>query len=178
MRRATSGRGVVQSIVLAAAVAQARSAGAEDELLRATTVREALGESIRHQRFRGWVFGVPTAASLVVTMVGVLALIAMSTAQRTRELGVRVALGATQPSLLWTCIRQALALVLSGLAVGGVVSAWAVTLLRGYLFQVTEYDPRVWALAVGVVVAATGLGALWPAMRVTRGNPVTALRAE
>ncbi|MCC7243668.1 MAG: ABC transporter permease [Acidobacteria bacterium] len=164
--------------VLPAVMARLRASPAQSDLIRVTTIQAALGDSIRFRRFDGWFFGGLALAGLVITMVGVLALMAMATAQRTRELGVRVALGATRLSLLWTCLRETFALVLGGVAIGAAVAAWSVTLVRSTLFQVTAYDGRLWSLALAVVVTSAAVGALAPAWRASRVNPITALRAE
>lgn len=118
------------------------------------------------------------AVALLITTIGVFALVAMSTVQRTRELGVRAALGADAASLVWTCARGSFALALVGLAAGAVASAWAVALLRSFLFEVDPLDPRLWSLAAGSVLAATAAGALIPAVRAGRVDPTIALRAE
>lgn len=146
--------------------------------MRVSTTADALGETIRWQRAQGWIFGSFAATALLITAIGVLALAAMSTAARTREFGIRAALGATRPSLLWTSVRHPLAYVTGGVAVGLLGSAWAVSLLRRQFYEATLVDGRFWAVAIISVFAATTLGAVVPALRAARIDAATTLRAE
>lgn len=166
------------SALLAAAMTRLGPAGSDVDLLRATTLREALGDTIRRQRLQGWIYGGFATAGLLITMLGVVARCAMAAAQRTRELGVRAALGATRPSLVWACVREAVTYVALGLVAGAVASAWGVALLQNALYQTSTYDLRLWAVAAVAVVATAAVGALLPSLRASRANPMTALRAE
>lgn len=164
--------------VLPAVSARLRARGDDDAVMRVSTTADALGETIRWQRAQGWIFGSFAATALLITAIGVLALAAMSTAARTREFGIRAALGATRPSLLWTSVRHPLAYVTGGVAVGLLGSAWAVSLLRRQFYEATLVDGRFWAVAIISVFAATTLGAVVPAMRAARIDAATTLRAE
>jgi ABC-type antimicrobial peptide transport system permease subunit len=102
----------------------------------------------------------------------------MSTARRVREIGIRNALGATPPGIVRMLLREQLMPVVAGLGAGGLVSVWAVTALEKYLYRITTQDPRVWATAAALIVAAAAIGALVPALRASRVDPAQALRAE
>jgi predicted permease len=145
---------------------------------RAATASTLLADTVRPRRLRSWLFGSFAAASLVLVGVGLFGLAAMGLARRTREIGVRLALGATRERLVGGLVTEQVAPVLAGLAIGGLLAAWAVRFLQAYLYELTIYDARVWAAAV-LVVSATALGgALVPAWRASRLDPMRALRTE
>jgi predicted permease len=135
-------------------------------------------ETIALRRFQSWLSGSLAAAALAVTGVGILGLLAMSTARRTREIGIRCALGATPRVIARSLVREQLAAVVSGLFAGGFIAAWAVTLVRGYVYQLSVADPRIWIAAIALILITAGTGALLPAMRASRIDPLKALRIE
>lgn len=154
---------------------------AADPLIRTTrsgTLDELFADTVRPRRFKAWLFGSFAAAALVVVGAGILGLIAMSTARRTREMGIRLALGSTRERLVGLLLREQLFNIVSGVAAGSLVSAWAVRFVRAFLYEITPYDPRVWAAAIAVIVATTAIGTLIPSWRASRTDPVEALRAE
>jgi predicted permease len=146
--------------------------------ITAMALRDLLRESVGIRRFQSWLFGGFAAVALVIMGSGVLGLLAMSTARRTKEIGIRSALGATRPMLMRQLLREQATAVAGGLLVGGGVAIWAVQLVRGYLYQLTVADPRIWIAAVALIVAMALIGALVPALRASRTQPVVALRAN
>ena len=154
---------------------------ASDPLIRTThagTLDELFADTVRPRRFRSWLFGSFAVAALAIVGTGILGLIAMSTARRTREMGIRLALGSTRKGLVRLLLREQLMSVAAGVVAGSVASAWAVRFVRLYLYEITPYDPRVWALAIAVIVATTAAGTLIPSLRASRVDPVQALRME
>jgi putative ABC transport system permease protein len=147
-------------------------------VLRAATMREALGESVRLREFRAWVFGGFAFAALGVMAIGVFGLAAMSTARRTREIGLRIALGATRPRIVTSLIREHAPAVAVGLLAGGLLTWWGMQFLKSYLYQFTGQDVRIWALAMTAVVAVVLGGVAIPAVRSSRLDPLLTLRAE
>jgi putative ABC transport system permease protein len=145
---------------------------------RAQSVSLALAESIRQRRFHAWLFGGLGVASLLVAAAGILGLVAMTTARRTREMGVRLALGATPDGLRRLLLREQLGPVAAGVVAGGAAAAWAVRFIGSFLYELSAYDVRVWAIAAGVVLVAAAAGTLVPASRLGRIDPVAALRAD
>jgi ABC-type antimicrobial peptide transport system permease subunit len=115
---------------------------------------------------------------LVLAAVGVYGVIAYSAAQRTREIGVRVALGATRRQVLWLVLRQGLGILAAGLAGGMLVAVWVARGLANLLHEVQPTDP--WSLAaVSALLSAIALVAIFvPAYRAARVNAVVALRAD
>jgi ABC-type antimicrobial peptide transport system permease subunit len=113
-----------------------------------------------------------------VTLAGIGGVIATSVTQRTREFGVRMALGASRDSVLTMVLRQGLVLVAIGLVlgIGGAVGAGRV--LSSYLYQTTTTDPVIYVGVAGVFVFAGILSCLVPARRATTVDPLIALRSE
>jgi predicted permease len=145
---------------------------------RAGNLIDIFAETVNARRFRSWLFGGFAASALVVVGVGILGLLAMSTARRTREVGIRQALGATPGSIVGLFVREQMRPVLAGLALGAIVAAWAVGFVESYLFGVTTTDPRVWGAAVVLILVTAGAGALIPSLRASTTDPTIALRAE
>ena len=129
-------------------------------------------------RFAAWLVGGFAAMALVLGVVGLYGVIAYSVSQRTREIGVRMALGAQRASVYGLVMRQAgwLTVVGIGLGLGGAVGAS--TLVRKMLFGVEAWDPLTLA-SVAVLLGTAAMAASFvPARRAARVNPVDALRAE
>ncbi len=154
---------------------------ATDPLIRVThsgTLDELFADSVRPRRFQSWLFGSFAVAALVIVGVGILGLIAMATARRTKEMGIRLALGATRDNLVGLLLREQLRAVVAGVIVGSLVSAWAVRFVKVYLYEITPYDSRVWTTAVVAILSTAAVGTLIPSLRASRVDPVQALRAE
>ncbi len=147
-------------------------------LANAASMREMMGESVGEQRFRTLVLGSFAGFALLLACFGIYAVMSYSVGQRTRELGIRVALGASRAELLRLVLRQALILCCAGLAVG-VVAAMALTrALRTLLFGVTPSDPNSFVATVGILLAVALLASYVPARRATKVDPMVALRYE
>jgi ABC-type antimicrobial peptide transport system permease subunit len=122
--------------------------------------------------------GVFAVMSLVIAAVGQYAVVAFNTRRRTRDFGVRIALGASARQILRSVLGQGAALTAIGLGLGALLSAVVATLLRGVLFGVTPTDPATY-LGVFVLLACVSLSASYlPARRVSRLDPVRALRQD
>jgi hypothetical protein len=159
----------IRAIEEADRLARPRRAGSLDTIFR---------ESVSLRRFQSWLFGGFAAAALVVVGVGIFGLLAMSTARRTKEVGIRCALGATPNSVATLILREQTLAVVAGLVTGGAVAAWAVRFVRGYLYELTVSDPRIWLSAVALILLTAFAGALVPALRASRIDPLTALRVD
>jgi ABC-type antimicrobial peptide transport system permease subunit len=120
-------------------------------------------------------FGVLAAA---LAIVGIYSVMSYTVAQRTRELAIRSALGASNSGLLGLVLREGFVMCAIGIAagVGGAIAASR--LLRVLLYQVSPTDPAVLALTAAGVAAAAGLGYFIPAVRASRVEPAVALRSE
>lgn len=145
---------------------------------RIRTVEEALAASVRWRTLRAWLFGWFGFAALVVLGAGMLGVVATSTAARTREVGVRMALGASPARILRLFVMEQAAPVGVGLLAGVIAAAWAVPYLRAQLYGVGPYDVGVWALALGATVTTTVVAALLPSLRASRADPARTLRLD
>jgi putative ABC transport system permease protein len=172
-------RGAGDPAALAAAVR--REVRALDPTLPLSSVRtmdDVLGRWLAERRLSLIVLTALGVAALALAALGVYGVMAYSVAQRTQEIGVRMALGAEPRAVLAMVLRQGGGLALAGLAVG-VVAALALTrLMATMLFETSATDPATF-VGIAVLLAAIALVAtLVPAARATRVPPVVALRAE
>jgi hypothetical protein len=163
-------------------IAEAATAVAEADSTFQPRIASSLDEmflaSVALRRFQSWLFGGFAAAALVIVGAGILGLLAMSAARRTKEVGIRCALGSTPIAVAALMVREQIPAVATGLVLGGVVAAWAVGLVEGYLYQLQTNDPRIWVSAVAMILLTAAAGSLIPAWRASRVDPLTALRAE
>ena len=150
----------------------------EVEAVRLAPMESSLGRQLVGPRFNMLLVGLFALVALVLGATGVYGVIAYAVALRTREIGIRMALGADRRAVLRSVLGDGLRLVALGLA-AGVVAAWVFTgLLRGVIVGVEATDP-VAVLGTVLVLGATGLtAALVPALRAARTDPVEAMRAE
>lgn len=116
--------------------------------------------------------------ALLLTALGLYGLLARSVLLRTREIGVRLALGASRRDALLMVVRQGLRLVLIGCAIGICVALALARLLRSLLFGVRAADPVTLAAVVAALIAVALLASFIPARRATKLNPTEALRYE
>jgi ABC-type antimicrobial peptide transport system permease subunit len=122
--------------------------------------------------------GIFALTALLLACVGIYGVISYSVAQRTREVGIRIALGADSHRVVALILRQGIRLVLIGLVTGIAASIGAGLLIADQLYGVSQFDPPVMA-GVALVLLAVALLASWlPARRASRVNPAVALRAE
>jgi hypothetical protein len=163
-------------------VAPVRSAIASlDAALAVTDVQTLADVAVNAsapQRFSAVVLAVFAAGALVIAAVGLYGVLAFGVSQRTREIGVRIALGAEARSVVGLVVRRGMLLTGGGLAAGAACAAVAARLLRTIVYETSIYDP--WTLViVPVVLALVALVACYlPARRASRIDPVVALRME
>lgn len=145
---------------------------------RANTMTQSMGRTIRIRQFRAWLFGAFGISALVVVGIGILGLVAMTTSRRTKEVGIRMSVGATRRDVLTLLVREQTSGVLMGLAAGGLIAAWAVRYVSAYLYETPLTDPIVWSASAVILVVVALVGTLIPALRASRIDPVRALRVE
>ena len=132
----------------------------------------------RSWRLGSTLFVVFGAAALLVATAGVYALLSFMVAQRSREIGVRLALGATPARTLRLIVGQSLGWIAAGLAIGLTGAAAAARFVKPLLFETSPYDPAVFAGTACVLMVVAGAASLVPAIRASRVDPNIALRAE
>ncbi len=142
------------------------------------TLEQARAESISSPRVTARLFGLFAALALVIAVAGIGCALALSVRQRTREMGIRAALGGDPIDLILMVIRQGMKLVAAGIA-AGLAGALALThLLRALLFQVTPTDPLTFAGVCALLVGAALVACYLPARRAARVDPLVALRCD
>jgi putative ABC transport system permease protein len=139
-------------------------------------LEDAASESIRERRLSAFAASTFAAIALVFVAIGILGLVAMTASRRTREVGIRVALGARPGGVVRQLIGEQLGAVIAGTLAGGLIAAWGVRFVQAHLYETTAYDPAVWMTTVGVMLVTTMFGAWIPARRASRVDPVEALR--
>jgi predicted permease len=155
-----------------------RSVSAIPAIARVATMEEVVAASEAERRFALTVFSIFAAAALVLAALGLYGVIAGAVAERTREIGLRSALGATPAQILALVLRQGLTLAALGVVVGLGGAAAATRGLESLLYGVTALDPLTYG-GVVVLLAAVAAAACWlPAARAARVDPTVALRAE
>jgi putative ABC transport system permease protein len=137
-----------------------------------------LDDSLSERRFNTLLLGVLAGASLLLAMVGVYGVISFAVSQRTREFGIRMAVGASRANLLRLVIGQGFRVVLLGVALGLIAAAAVTRVLSGMLFGVSAGDALTFVIATLVLTAVALLACYVPARRATKVDPVVALRWE
>jgi ABC-type antimicrobial peptide transport system permease subunit len=147
-------------------------------LIELKTQQAQIDDLLVQERLFAWLVSLFGGIALTLACVGLYGLVAASVAQRTREIGVRMALGANRWAVLRMVLGQTARTACTGLA-AGLAAAWAFTrVVESQLFGVKPHDPAALILAVGTVLAIALGAALWPARKAVRIDPVKALRYE
>jgi putative ABC transport system permease protein len=154
------------------------SVDAQQAISQIGTMDDVVRDSFAQRRFVLTLVGMFAAAALLLVGLGVYGITASSVAQRTRELGIRIALGADRGRVIWSVVGQPTRLVAAGLVLG-LAGTWAVgRLAQKLLFGVSAMDP-VTLIAVSLVLLGVGVVASYvPARRATRVDPMVALRSD
>ncbi len=158
--------------------AEIRRAAPDLPIEGTVTMDEAVAASVAPPRFRMLLLGLFAMTATLIATCGIYGLMAYAVTQRRREIGVRMALGATRRDVLRLVLTRALRIVVAGLIVGLAGAAGVTRVLQRFLFGVTPMDPIAFTI-VTLLLMAVGLIAAWlPARRATRIDPCAALRAE
>jgi ABC-type antimicrobial peptide transport system permease subunit len=142
------------------------------------TMRERVAAGMRVERDSALLFGLFALAALVMAAIGVYGVAAYAIAQRTKEIGVRVALGAARRDVRRLVLGQTLTPTLIGVSVGIGAAVLLTRLVASMVYGVTPLDPWTFAVAVAVLVTVALTGTWMPARRATRIDPIVALRYE
>jgi predicted permease len=142
------------------------------------TFAEQIDESVSRERLVALLSGFFGVFAMLLATLGLYGVMAYSVARRTREIGVRMALGARAGDVLWLVLRETLLLVLIGIAIGLPAALAATRLAEGLLFGLAPTDPLTITLATIVMIAVAALAGYLPARRAARVNPIVALHNE
>jgi len=156
-----------------------RAVQAVDPLLpfaRFRTLDDVRGQAVATPRAQALLLGTLAGLALLLAAVGLYGLVANGVAERTRELGIRLALGATPQQAIVAAALPGFALAAAGVAIGGVAARLGASTMRHLVWGVAVADPLTFVLAIGTVLAVAAIAALVPALRIVRLNPIRALR--
>jgi putative ABC transport system permease protein len=140
--------------------------------------QEVADTTILPTRIGAIILGAFGALALVLAAIGLYGVVAYSVSRRTREVGIRIALGAQRGAVLWTMAARGARLAVTGVVLGGLLAAATGTLLESMLYGVSAVDATAFAAAAAVMLVVAGLANLIPAAGATRVDPVRALRSE
>jgi putative ABC transport system permease protein len=151
---------------------------AETAVDQVKTLQEVRDESVANPRLTTWLLAIFAGLALLITAAGITGVMALSVTQRTREIGIRIALGATRARIVSMVMRQGMTLVVVGLVVG-VAGALALNrLVTSLLFATPSADPATFVAVSFLLTLVAGVACLLPALRATGIDPMIALRSE
>jgi predicted permease len=172
-------RTVSDPLTLAAALRQEiRSIDKTVTLYSLNTVEHQLEEFSAERRFQTWFLGFLSVMALALAAIGVYGVMHYAVSQRTREIGIRMALGARTSDLLGLVVRQGIRLALIGAAVGLICAAWLTQTIASLLYEAAAVDPATFASAALLLIGAALLACYFPARRASKVDPIVALRYE
>jgi predicted permease len=137
-----------------------------------------VSQQLTASRFLTWLTGIFAGTALTLAVIGIYGLLAYSVGQRTRELGVRAALGASRGTLMGMIVRQGVMLALVGVVAGGLAAVGLGRFVETQLYSVQPLDVVSFAATAGMMIATAFVASLAPALRALRIDPISALRGE
>jgi putative ABC transport system permease protein len=142
------------------------------------TLDAALSGSVAMPRLTATLLALFAIAALVIAATGLYGVVAQSVERRTREVGIRVALGADARSVLRVVAGDGLRLVAAGVAIGLVAAVVAVRAAQSLVLDVSPFDPLVYIVVVVIFLLTAGVASILPVRRALRVDPIVTLRAE
>lgn len=172
-------RSTAPTATVAAAIREGvRDVDAQIPIYDLHTMEDVVSESVAQPRFYMLLLTAFAGLALLLAALGIYGVISYSVSQRTRELGIRIALGATQERVVRLIISQGMLLTVVGVAVGLVGAFWLVHLLAALLYGVSATDKTTFAAVAAVLLGVAWLASYVPARRASRVDPVIAMRTD
>jgi putative ABC transport system permease protein len=166
-------------LTMVSAVREAiRSVDPEQGILETSTMEQRVTDSMAQPRLQTILLGAFGVLALVLACIGIYGVLAYAVSQRLREIGVRVALGATRGKILEEILRNGLGLAAVGLIIGLVAALALTRYLETLLYAVRPTDPAVFALAIVTLLLVATAACFLPARRASRVDPIVVLREE
>lgn len=150
----------------------------DQPVVKIETMNDVIADSIWRPRFSAWVFSILGGLAVLLTSVGVYGVVSYTASLRAREVGIRVALGATPRNVIAVTMRGAMAPLAAGLAVSLVAAMLLSRLLASLLYEIGSLDPLTYVGAAALVLGIGAVASARPAWNASVGDPVEALRAE
>ena len=145
---------------------------------KSTTQAQRIDQTISQERTFADLGSCFAALALLIACVGLYGAMAYTVARRTGEIGIRMALGAQRPGIIWMVLREVLALSAAGLLLGYGAARLTTRFLESFLYGLKPNDPLAIAAAIGILLAAALAAGYLPAWRASRIDPAAALRNE
>ena len=164
------------STVMAAIRAQMRELDRDLPLSDLRQLKELVAASVSRPRFYTTILGVFASIALILAAVGIYGVISYAVSLRTRELGIRIALGATGRQVSGLVLQQGVGLAIAGVAVGGAGAYWLTRLLSKLLFGVSATDPLTFVGVAALLTAIAAIASFVPARRAAKVDPLLAMR--
>jgi ABC-type antimicrobial peptide transport system permease subunit len=142
------------------------------------TMSEIRGAAVSQQRYQAVLFSSLATLAILLAALGVYGLIAQSVAERTREMGIRLALGATSRGVVRAAAMPGMRLCLAGIAGGLILALYATRLMKSLIWGVSTTDPSTFAAVASLLLAVAAISSILPALRLSRLDPVQTLRQE
>lgn len=155
-----------------------RGVDSELPIAQIASMENIIGDSTARYRFTAVLLGVAAIAGLLLAAVGLYGVVSYIVSTRTREIGIRIAIGARPSEVRREVVRRSLLVVSGGLAVGLVTAVFSTRLMEGLLYGVEPTQPTAFLVAAALLTAIAGVASWIPARRAARVDPVEALRAD
>jgi ABC-type antimicrobial peptide transport system permease subunit len=141
-------------------------------------MQDIYADSMARTSFTLVMLAIAGSMALALGIIGIYGVISYAVSQRTREIGIRLALGAQKSGLQWMFVRSALVLTAIGVAIGAGTAAGLMQLMKSLLFGISPLDPLTYVAVPLVLAASAALASYLPARRAAAVDPVEALRAD
>ncbi len=158
-----------------------RAISSVDPLLPVASVRTMIEErdsALKSQRMNAWLLGSLAVLALSLAVVGVYGIVANSVVERTREFGIRMALGSSLRRIIWNAVTPGVLISIAGVVIGGLLAAGSVRLLTGLLYGVKPVDAPTFLATGGTLIVISALASLLPALGLMRLSPASVLRQD